>query len=313
VSGAAPLPAATWALTGTFALLAVATAGAALLARVNPRGDYTELRLRIRTWWPLAIGFFAAVSIDRAVSFVVLAIVSYVAFREYLSLVPTRRTDGKVMKWAYLAIPLQYFWAWTGNYGLFIAFIPVFVLLWLPARMALAGETAGFARASAITQWGLLTTVFALSHLAFLLALPQPAEARYDGATLLFFVVFLTEINDVAQYVWGKCVGRRQAAPNVSPNKTCEGLLGGVATTTLLAWLTAPWLTPLSGHEAAAAGLMIGVGGFVGDIVMSAIKRDAGVKDSGTALPGHGGILDRLDSLIFTAPLFFHYVHYLHY
>jgi phosphatidate cytidylyltransferase len=113
--------------------------------------------------------------------------------------------------------------------------------------------------------------------------------------------------------MWGKCFGRLRVAPRVSPNKTCEGLIGGVATTTFLAWLIAPWLTPLQGHTAAAAGLMIGVAGFVGDIVMSAIKRDAGVKDSGTALPGHGGVLDRIDSLIFTAPLFFHYVHYLHY
>jgi phosphatidate cytidylyltransferase len=130
---------------------------------------------------------------------------------------------------------------------------------------------------------------------------------------MLFYIVFLTSLNDVAQYTWGKCCGRRQVTPTVSPRKTWEGLLGGVATTTLLGWLAGPWLTPLAGLAAAGAGLLIGIGGFAGDVVMSAIKRDAGVKDFGTALPGHGGVLDRLDSLLFTAPLFFHYVRYLHY
>lgn len=307
------IPVVAWALAGAFALLALATAVAALLPRLHPERNYVELKLRIRTWWLIAIGFFMAVSFNRTVSVVALALVSFVAFKEFLSLVPTRRADCKVLLWAYLVIPLQYFWAWIGWYGMFIVFIPVYVLLLLPARMVLTGETHGFLRSAAIVQWGLMTTVFGLSHLAFLLALPQPVDARYDGVSLLFCVVFLTEFNDVAQYVWGKCIGRRKVVPTVSPNKTCEGLLGGVATTTLLGWLAAPWLTPLRGYEAAAAGLLIGVAGFVGDIVMSAIKRDVGVKDSGAVLPGHGGVLDRLDSLTFTAPLFFHYVYYLHY
>lgn len=307
------IPVVAWALAGAFAVLAFATAAAALLARLHPERNYAELKLRIRTWWLIAVGFFVAVPFSRTVSVVALALVSFVAFKEFLSLVPTRRADCKMLLWAYLAIPLQYFWAWIGWYGMFIVFIPVYLLLLLPARMVLVGETQGFLRSAAIVQWGLMTTVFGLSHLAFLLALPQPADAHYDGVSLLFYIVFLTEFNDVAQYVWGKCLGRCKVVPTVSPNKTCEGLLGGVATTTLLGWLAAPWLTPLHGYEAAAAGLLIGVAGFVGDVVMSAIKRDVGVKDSGAVLPGHGGVLDRLDSLTFTAPLFFHYLYYLHY
>jgi phosphatidate cytidylyltransferase len=99
----------------------------------------------------------------------------------------------------------------------------------------------------------------------------------------------------------------------VSPGKTTEGLVGGVATTLALALALAPWLTPFTRPQAVAAGLIIGVGGFVGDVVVSALKRDLGIKDSGTLLPGHGGILDRIDSLTYTAPLFFHLVWYLHY
>ena len=102
-------------------------------------------------------------------------------------------------------------------------------------------------------------------------------------------------------------------APQVSPKKTLEGLAGGVLTTTLIGWLMAPWLTPFDGAAALAAGLLIGLSGFVGDVVVSAVKRDIGVKDSGNLIPGHGGVMDRIDSLTFTAPLFFHLTYYLYY
>ena len=230
-----------------------------------------------------------------------------------VALAGVRACDRGAVALLYLAIPLQYLWAWLGWYGAFLLFIPLCMLLAVATRLVLTGETQGFVRAAAVMQWGLMTTVYALSHLAFLLALPQPEGVSYNGVTLLFFVVFLTEFNDVAQYVWGKCCGRRQAIAHVSPNKTCEGLVGGVATTTVLAWLIAPWLTPLDTLESIAAGGLIGTAGFAGDIVMSAIKRDVGVKDTAQLLPGHGGALDRLDSLIFTAPLFFHFLTLQHY
>lgn len=184
-------------------------------------------------------------------------------------------------------------------------------------RMVMIGETSGFLRAAGTLHWGLMTTVFSLSHIAYLLALPDRVNGTgtiaVTGAMLVFYLVVLTQFNDVAQYVWGKGFGRHKVIPKVSPGKTVEGLVGGVATTTLLAWTLAPWFTPLNHWQALASGLLIGVTGFVGDVVVSAIKRDVGVKDSGAMLPGHGGILDRLDSLTFTAPLFFHFIYYLHY
>jgi phosphatidate cytidylyltransferase len=133
------------------------------------------------------------------------------------------------------------------------------------------------------------------------------------GAGLLLFLVVLTELNDVLQYIWGKSLGRRKVAPTVSPGKTWGGLAGGIGSTMLLAWIAAPWLTPFNDTEALAAGLLIGMFGFIGDITLSAVKRDIGIKDSGQLIPGHGGILDRVDSLTYTAPLFFHYLYFLHY
>jgi phosphatidate cytidylyltransferase len=217
-----------------------------------------------------------------------------------------------VLFWAYLAIPVQYLWIGMRWYGMFIVFVPVFAFLLLPMRMVLIGETEGFLRAAGTLHWGLMATVFSLSHVAFLLVLPQGLNPHGGGPGLVLYLVFLTEFNDVAQYLWGRTLGRHKVIPKVSPGKTVEGLLGGVSTTIALAWLLAPWLTPFSTGEALLAGVVIGLGGFVGDVVISALKRDLHIKDSGTLLPGHGGILDRIDSLSYTAPLFFHLVWYLH-
>jgi phosphatidate cytidylyltransferase len=294
-------------------LLALASVVSMALARAHPERDYHELRLRVRTWWIIVGVFAVAVLVNRTVSVIVLAFVSFLAFKEYLSLIPTRRADHRVLFWAYLAIPLQFYWAWIAWYGTFIIFIPVYVFLLLPMRMVLIGETQGFLRAIGTLHWGLMVTVFSLSHMAFMLVLPPEKNPAGGAMGLLIYLVFLTEINDVAQYIWGKSFGRHKITPKVSPNKTVEGFLGGVATTTVLAMVLAPWLTPLSLYESLGAGVLIGLAGFVGDVTISALKRDIGVKDSGSMLPGHGGILDRLDSLTYTAPLFFHYVFYLHY
>lgn len=305
-------------LVGIFGLLVVATVVAWLADRLRPGLDLGEVKLRIRSWWVMAAVFALAMVLSRAVSLVFFAFVSFLALKEYLSLIPTRRADRGVLFWAYLAIPLQYWWIADAWYGMFIIWIPVYVFLFLPLRMVLIGETPGFLRAVGTLHWGLMTTVFSISHVAYLLVLPvaaRPSAAglAVAGPSLVLFLVVLTQLNDVAQFLWGKALGRHKVVPTVSPGKTVEGFLGGVGTTLLLALLLAPWLTPLSRWQAVAAGLIIGVAGFIGDVVISALKRDLGIKDSGTLLPGHGGILDRIDSLTYTAPLFFHLIWYLHY
>lgn len=302
-----------WGLAGLVGILAAATVAVWGLGKARPRNDYTELRLRVRSWWMMLAVFAVAISLHQGISLLFFAFLSFLALKEYLSLIPTRRADRRVLFWAYLTIPFQYLWVAMGWYGLFIIFIPVFAFLLLPVRMLLVGDTRDFLRALASVHWGLMTMVFCISHVAFLLVLPASVNKSTGGAGLVLYLVFLTQFNDVAQYLWGKGLGNARIVPQVSPGKTWGGFLGGVATTLVLAVLLGSFLTPLDRLQALGAGLLIGVAGFVGDINISALKRDLGVKDSGGMLPGHGGLLDRVDSLIYTAPLFFHYVYYLRY
>ena len=301
------------ALGGVLGILVFASLIAALLKHRHPDKNYTELIQRIRSWW-IMIGIFSgAMLLSRTASILFFAFVSFLALKEYLSLIPTRRADRRVLFWAYAAIPFQYCWVHEQWYGMFIIFIPVYLFLLLPMRMVIIGETREFLRAAGTLHWGLMTMVFSLSHAAFFLALDGEKNPAGGGAGWVLYLIFLTQFNDVAQYVWGKLTGRHKIIPKVSPNKTWEGFLGGVGTTTALAMVLAPHLTPLTPVESLGAGMLIALGGFIGDVTISALKRDIGVKDSGSLLPGHGGILDRIDSLTYTAPLLFHYVYYLHY
>jgi phosphatidate cytidylyltransferase len=151
--------------------------------------------------------------------------------------------------------------------------------------------------------------VFGLSHMAYLLTFPALGDTVANGRTLVLFLVFVVEMSDVLQYIWGKSFGRHKIIPTVSPNKTWEGFLGGIASAMLLS-LAIRFLTPFSIGETLVVSLIITVAGFCGGAVMSAVKRDFGVKDFGSVIPGHGGMLDRVDSLCYAAPLFFHYVRY---
>jgi phosphatidate cytidylyltransferase len=302
-----------WTLAGIVALLVVATVVVALMRRGDASNRHAELAARVRSWWALVAVFAVAISFSRALAVVFFAILSFLALKEYLSLIPTRRADRRVLFWAYLCVPLQYLWVWREWYNLFLIFIPVWAFLFIAMRMVLRGETRDFLRAAGTIHWGLMTMVFGLSHLAYLLVLPEGKPVAAHGAALLLFVVLLTELNDVAQYVWGRAIGRRKVIESVSPKKTVEGLVGGAATTTVIAFLLAPLLTPLTPLDSIAVGLMIGFGGFLGDVTISAVKRDIGVKDSGSMIPGHGGILDRIDSLLFTGPVFFHFMAYFYF
>ncbi|HFK4479033.1 TPA: phosphatidate cytidylyltransferase [Citrobacter sedlakii] len=298
-------------LAAVFALLLAASVVNVLLVTLRPEKDWRELTLRIRTWWVIVVLFSLAILSPAWLALTFFGLVSFMALKEFLTLAPSRQADRMPLLWMFIAIPVNYGFIGSGWYGMFVVFIPVYVFLFLPARMVIAGDTQGFLRTASQLHWSLMTTVFAFSHVAFLMVLP--ADGKQTGALLVLFLVGLTEFNDVAQYIWGKSFGRIKVTPTVSPNKTLAGLLGGVATTALVALLLGPLLTPMSGAMSLLAGVIIGVTGFCGDVVMSAIKRDCGVKDSGTLLPGHGGILDRLDSLIFTAPVFFHFIRYFYF
>ncbi|XKM13316.1 phosphatidate cytidylyltransferase [Orbaceae bacterium ac157xtp] len=301
-----------YSLVIVFALLILASITIFILGERYPQKDWTELRLRIKTWWWIVIVFTLAITTPNLISLTIFAIISFLALKEYVSLVSIHNAiPTMLLLLAYLSIPFQYFWVYLQWYGMFSVFIPVYVFLFLPIVMIFLGRYKDFLHSTAFIHWGIMTTIYAISHVAYLMVLPT--NNLSDGVLLVIFLVALTECNDIAQYLWGKFLGKIKITPKISPNKTLAGLLGGVTTTVILAWILGSVLTPLNSNQSLLAGLLIGLSGFVGDIVMSAIKRDVGVKDSGNLLPGHGGILDRLDSLIYTAPLFFHFIRYLYY
>ena len=298
----------TLTLLAVGAVLVLATLISEGLPRLRRRPPNAELVARVRAWWVMAALFTLALLLGKNVGIAFVALISYLALKEYLSLVPQRRADRQVLLWAYLMIPLQYLWVYLGSYGMFIIFVPVYAFLFLPLCLMLTGVTTHFLRASSTLHWGLMLTVFALGHLAYLLVLPPVHPA--GGLGLLLYVVIVTQLGDVAQYITGKLFGRRRIVPQVSPNKTWAGFVGGVLVGLALALALAPLLTPLSWPLALALGLLLPVAGFIGDVTMSAVKRDLGVKDASSLIPGHGGILDRVDSLTFTAPVFFHFIYY---
>lgn len=282
-----------------------------LLIWLKPNKDWKELTLRLLTWWVLIILFSFVLLSPYWVGVIFFALISFVALKEFLSLISLRHSDRILLFFMFCAIPINYTFIGLHLYNVFVIFIPICMFLFLPICMAFSGVTDGFLRNVAQFYWILMITVFALSHTAFLLVLPNNNEPT--GALLVLFLVGLTEANDIAQYLWGNALGKMKVIPSISPNKTLFGLCGGVITTTLFAIFLGPILTPLNWYISLFTGLMIGIIGFCGDIVISAIKRDVGVKDTGTFLPGHGGILDRVDSLIFTAPFFFYFIKYFYY
>lgn len=282
-----------------------------LLSQVMPSRNWSELKLRVLSWWIMVGVFFPVVSFSQTLTIIFFACLSFWALKEYVTILDTRRADHRALFWAFLSIPIQYYWVGTQWYGMFIIFIPVYMFLYLPLRLVLTEETSGFLSSAAKIQWGLMAFVFGLSHLAYLSIMPQTG-ASANGQSLLLFLVIITESNDIFQYAWGRLFGKRRILPAVSPKKTAEGFWGGVTTTTLFS-LTIRFLTPFGIVETLFIAFCISVAGFFGDVVMSAVKRDAGIKDFGDLIPGHGGMLDRVDSLCYTAPLFFHIVRYFYY
>jgi phosphatidate cytidylyltransferase len=263
----------------------------------------------VKAWWIMVLIFGAALAIGGVGSVALFALVSFFALREFVTLTPTRAGDHRTLFWAFfVVIPLQYVLVWMQWYGLFAILIPVYAFVLLPIRSAAEGDCERFLERSAKIQWGLMVCVYFVSHVPALLMLTIPGYAG-QNAKLLLFLVLVVQLSDVLQYVWGKLLGRRKIAPTLSPNKTLEGFIGGVLSATAIGaalW----WATPFTPWQAALFALLITLMGFFGGLVMSAIKRDRGVKDYGTLIEGHGGMIDRIDSLCFAAPVFFHLVRY---
>jgi len=268
-------------------------------------GGGAELRARMASWWVMAALLVLALLLGWPAMTLLFAGASFLALREFLSLAPLRREDRLVVLFAYLTVPFVYGLVALDRYTVFLIAVPVYFFITTPFLLAVAGQTRGFLAAAAVFQWAALTCVSNIAYVPFLMRTPD-AEAPAGAAGLVFFLLLVTEMNDVLQYVCGKLFGRHKIAPTVSPNKTWEGFLGGWGLTAALIVGLAPVFTPFSRIETLIAAALLPLAGFAGDVTMSAIKRDLGVKDTSRLIPGHGGVLDRLDSLTFTAPLYFH-------
>ncbi|HEY6064678.1 MAG TPA: phosphatidate cytidylyltransferase [Thermoanaerobaculia bacterium] len=297
---------------GVLGLLVIATALGFVLSRragsESARATVANLNARIRAWWVMVAVFTIAVWTGGIGSIVLFGFMSLFALREFVTLAPTRREDHRTLLWSFfLVTPLQYYLIAIRWYGLFAIMIPVYAFVLIAVSNVIAGRTDRFLERTAIIHWGLMVCVYCVSHAPALLILDIPGYRT--NAKLLVFLVLVVQLSDVLQYVFGKLFGKHPIAPVISPNKTWEGFAGGVLTASLVGtaiW----WATPFTPVQAFLLSIAITLAGFAGGLVMSAIKRDRGVKDYGALIAGHGGMLDRIDSLCFAAPVFFHLTRY---
>ncbi len=298
-----------WLLAGVGTILVCASViGEILRARLSPAGEnpvIENLNARINAWWVMVICLAVAFIAGKPGVVLLFALCSFAALREFLTLTTHNRADHwSLVACFFLILPLQYWFLATDWYGMYSIFIPVYAFLLLPVISALRGSTKDFLIRVSETQWALMICVYCASFVPALLYLQIPGfEGR--NVILIAYLIFVVQLSDVLQYVWGKLIGRSKVAPNLSPSKTWEGLIGGTLSATAIG-TALYWMTPFSPLEAAGMCLLITLMGFFGGLVMSAIKRDRGIKDWGHLIAGHGGFLDRLDSVIFAAPIFFH-------
>ena len=275
----------------------------------TPHAVIDNLNARINAWWVMILIIFAAAALGFYGVIGLFFVISFMALREFLSLLYIRRGDHLALAACfYVILPLQYFLVAIDWFSMFTIFIPVYGFLFLPILSALLGDTAHFLDRSTKVQWALMISVFCISHIPAILTLD--IEGFEDKKLLLMiFLILVVQSSDVLQYVWGKLFGKHKIAPKLSPSKTVEGFVGGVVSASVLGGLLY-WLTPFNPVQAVLMSLLICLMGFLGGLVMSAMKRSMGLKDWGNMISGHGGMLDRMDSLCFAAPIFFHVVRY---
>jgi phosphatidate cytidylyltransferase len=302
-----------WLFGALILLLALASLIGAILVRrpgdERQTASRANLVARVNAWWVMVAILAVALLAGHATTLALFALASFFALREFVTLTPSNPGDRLPLSLAFfLVLPLQFVLIGLGRYGLFAIFIPVWAFLLLPSIAALRSDVDDFLSRTAKQQWGLMVTVYCLSHAPALLMLEIPGQAGRN-ALLLFYLLLVVQMSDVMQYVFGKSFGRTKIAPVVSPSKTVEGFVGGGLAATLIGgamW----WITPFTPLQSAAVSAAIVFMGFLGGLTLSAVKRSLGAKDWGVMIEGHGGMLDRTDSICFAAPVFFHIVRY---
>jgi phosphatidate cytidylyltransferase len=304
-----------WLIGGVVTILLIASVIGWLLGlkvkTESSRAVVDNLNQRVRAWWTMVAIFVIAMLIGRNATLALFAITSFLALREFITLTPTKQGDYYALLLSfYIVVPLQYILIGVQWYALFAIFIPVYGFLILPAFSALGQDVENFLERVAKIQWGVMIAVYCISHAPALLILEIPGYSESgQNVLLLFYLLLIVQMSDVMQYVFGKLFGKTKIAPVVSPSKTVEGFIGGAASATAIGaamW----WITPFTPLQSAGMAFVIVLMGFLGGLALSAVKRSLGAKDWGTMIEGHGGVMDRMDSVSFAAPIFFHGTRY---
>ena len=276
-----------------------------VIQRIQPDRDYAAIGVRFKTWWGMFFIFCLATLFNPIVSLLSLMTLTFFALKEYFSMIKTRKADRRLFLWAYLAIPVQFYWIYIEWYGMFIVFIPLYVFLFLPLPRIINKGTVGFLRSVSSTQWGLMLMVFGLSHLAYF----QFATPQY-GAGLVLFLVVLTQLNDVIHHLASVYFGKRKVVPTANPHLTWEGFACAFVVTTVVSYLIYPYLTPLTPTFGLVSGMLISLSGFFGSLTVSVLKRDLLIGDDDKFDALKKSYLSRIDSLAYTSPVFFHLIRY---
>jgi phosphatidate cytidylyltransferase len=300
-----------WIACSLLAAVSLATCIGYVLRRRRPASPViANLNDRILSWWAIILAGVGALLAGRIALILLFAFVSAAALREFMiqtRLIQTNRVSAFLC--FLVALPVQYLLIALDASVPFLIWIPLFGFLALPVFSAFFSRTEEFIERSAATLLGLMVCVYGISHIPALMMLRRTG---YEDRTplLVVFIVVIAQAGDILQYVWGKLLGKHPIAPLLSPSKTVEGLLGGVLSAIAVGVLLSP-VTPFSKAQSALMACVVAIFGFLGGLVISAMKRDLGIKDWSGFIRGHGGILDRLDSLCFSGPVFFHLTKYL--
>lgn len=276
-----------------------------LVDKYEKSKDYTAIGTRLKTWWGMFFIFCLATLFNPVVSLLSLMALCFFTLKEYFSMIRTRKADRRLFLWAYLSIPVQFYWIYIGWYGMFIVFIPIYVFLFIPLPRLINKGTVGFLRSVSSTQWGLMLMVFGLSHLAYF----QFATPEY-GAGLVLFLVVLTQLNDVVHYLASIYFGKRKVVPTANPYLTWEGFTFAFVVTTLVSYFIHPYLTPLGVTFGVISGMLISLSGFFGSLTVSVLKRDLLIGDDNKFQALKKSYLSRVDSLTYTSPVLFHFIRY---
>lgn len=299
-----------WAFSGiVVGLLTIATIVGQVIKRQPHLGLHAaaieSFNGRVRAWW-IICSLLAVAFLSPLLTVILFGCLSFWALREFITLTPTRLGDHRALFWVFLFFtPLQYVLVGMGDEDLFSVMIPVYAFLFIPARIALSGDYKRFLERVAKIQSGLLICVYCLSFAPALLFLPTPEPEDRGNARLLFFFVVIALFSEAMQFLWSRLYGQHVIAPSINAARTWEGLIGGTVSAAL-AGITLYYFTPYQDvWQAALMSMVVAVMGFAGAMTMSAIKRDRGVRDYGTLVEGHGGVLDRIDAICFAAPVFY--------